>query len=89
MTTKTDPKTEPKTAPTIEEAAPLSEGVPLPLIDFDGDGKPGISWPAAAIVITIIAAGAALIFFGKLPEEVLVLLLGGVGEHVRGRVLKR
>ena len=73
--------------PIEETAAP--EGVPLPLIDFDGDGKPGISWPAAAIVITIIAAGAALIFFGKLPEEVLVLLLGGVGEHVRGRVLKK
>ena len=70
----------------IEEPAP--EGVPLPLIDYDGDGKPGISWPAAALVITIIAAGAALIFFGKLPEEVLVLLLGGVGEHVRGRALK-
>ena len=57
--------------------------------DPDGDGKPGISWPAAAIVIVIVAALAGMILMDKIPDEVLVLLVGGIGEHVRGRVLNR
>lgn len=59
------------------------------LRDPDGDGKPGISWPAAAVLITIIAALAGMIVSGQIPDEVLVLLLGGMSEHVRGRVVSR
>ena len=54
--------------------------------DPDGDGKPGISWPAALIVIAIIGALAAMISLGKIPDEVLVLLVGAISEHVRGKI---
>ena len=76
--------TDPKTDPAPEEPAePI-----LPLRDPDGDGKPGVSWPAAAIIIAALASLSALLYFGKLPNELLVLLLGGVGEHIRGKVAR-
>ena len=58
----------------------------LSLSDPDGDGIPGISWSASAIIIVVVIALSGLLFADKLPTEVLVLLLGGIGEHVRGRV---
>ena len=87
----TETTTEPKTA----EEGPAEEGPaeetrtkpPAPSwSDPDGDGRPGISWPAASIVIVIIAALAGMIFADKIPDEVLVLLVGGISEHVRGRI---
>ena len=72
---KTETTTEEPTAP----AAPSWS-------DPDGDGRPGISWPAASIVIVIVAALATMLAMDKIPDEVLVLLVGGIGEHVRGRI---
>ena len=57
----------------------------LTLEDPDGDGKPGISWPASTVIIVVVVATAALLWVDKIPVEILVLLLGGIGEHVRGR----
>ena len=70
-------------SPEIDETTPA----PAPSwSDPDGDGQPGISWPAAAIVIVIVAALATMLALDKIPDEVLVLLVGGIGEHVRGKI---
>ena len=79
--TQTEQTEQAETTPTTEQGPSLR--------DPDGDGKPGISWPAAAVLITIIAALAGMIVSGQIPDEVLVLLLGGMSEHVRGRVVSR
>tara|TARA_R110000851_G_scaffold140684_2_gene278129 strand:- start:5624 stop:5875 length:252 start_codon:yes stop_codon:yes gene_type:complete len=79
--TQTEQTEQTETTPTTEQGPSLR--------DPDGDGKPGISWPAAAVLITIIAALAGMIVSGQIPDEVLVLLLGGMSEHVRGRVVSR
>jgi hypothetical protein len=71
----------------VEETDTTTTETPAPSwADPDGDGKPGISWPAASIVIVIIGALAGMIFADKIPDEVLVLLVGGIGEHVRGKI---
>jgi len=57
----------------------------ISLKDPDGDGVPGISWPASVVIIVVVISAAALLYLDKIPTEILVLLLGGIGEHVRGR----
>ena len=76
---------EEKTETTTEEPIPAAAAAPS-WSDPDGDGRPGISWPAASIVIVIVAALATMLAMDKIPDEVLVLLVGGIGEHVRGRI---
>jgi len=77
--TTPEPTTPPAAAPA---AAPAT-------FDPDGDGVPGVSWPAAAIVIAVVVALGALLFFDKLPAEVVVLLVGGISENVRGKITQR
>lgn len=72
-----------------ETKTPTTTPDPPTWRDPDGDGKPGISWPAASIIIVIILALAGMIVSGQIPDEVLVLLVGGIGEHIRGRVVRR
>ena len=80
---------ETQTEQTEETKTPTTTPDPPTWRDPDGDGKPGISWPAASIIIVIILALAGMIASGQIPDEVLVLLVGGIGEHIRGRVVRR
>ena len=70
-----------------EEKTPTTKTPKPPTFwrDPDGDGKPGISWPAASIVIVIILALAGMILTEQIPAEVLILLVGGVSAHLRGK----
>ena len=82
--TKLENREEPSAPESIEETR---TNPPRPSwSDPDGDGQPGISWPAASIVIVIIGALSGMIFADKIPDEILVLLVGGISEHVRGRI---
>ena len=76
---------------TDEKKTPTTTTPKPPTIwrDPDGDGKPGISWPAASIVIVIILALAGMILTDQIPDEVLILLVGGVSEHLRGKVISK
>ena len=61
-----------------------------PLWDPDRDGKPGISWPAATIVIVAIIATATLAAMGQLDLGDLITgalgVAGGAGgARIRGR----
>ena len=62
---------------------------PGPLSDPDGDGVPGVSWSAATIIIVVVVSLSTLLYMEKLPEEVLVLLIGGIGENIRSKVSTR
>ena len=88
----TDDATTPAPEPPTPEPEPVEAPAPPPtalgpLSDPDGDGVPGISWSASAVIIVIIITGGALLFAGKIPEEVLILLMGSFGENVRGKLL--
>jgi hypothetical protein len=80
---------EPSPPPLVLPADPPQPASAEPIWDPDRDGKPGISWPAATILIVSIVAVAFLastgaLDLGDLVAGLLGVLGGAGGARLRG-----
>ncbi len=79
--------------PTMSEQADLQPGeagtAPEPIFDPDRDGKPGISWPAAAILIAVIIGVVVLGLNGVLDlQDLLKTGMGALGGGALAKIRK-